>query len=374
MRHEKKEYIMKRVSFIVLLSTVCVVLSAQTGEEMLRRAICTNPTNNWGNAIQKGQWTNGSNMSACIYPAGDMYLGNFWGNKKHGYGINIVPDGYQINNCPGAKYYVGYWSNDEKSGNGTCYNASGTLIYNGEFRNDRPTGIYPTMDNYASYKFQTLNTIGADKYIGQTYNGERHGYGIYAWLSGDIWIGNWKDGARAGQGIDIASNGSVTTGNWDNNTHSSTSIETPAILQEQSSNMDAAKTHLDRGEAFLERGEGDSAIREFTEAIRLNPNNAEAYYYRGFVYGMNNDYERAIADFTQAIRLNPNNAEAYNYRGFSYGMKDDYKSAIADFTQAIRLNSNYAEAYYYRGLAYNMIGDIARANADEAKARELTGN
>jgi hypothetical protein len=372
---------MKRVSLIVLIGSVCVMLSAQTGEEMLRRAICTYPTNSWGNARQKGQWTNGSNMSACLYPAGDMYLGNFWGNKKHGYGINIVPDGYQINNCPGAKYYVGYWYNDEKSGNGTCYNASGTLIYNGEFRNDRPIGTYPTTDNYVSYKFQTLNTTGADKYVGQTYNGERHGFGVYAWISGEFWIGNWKDGARAGQGIDIASNGSVTTGYWDNNTHSSTPIATPATpqqitpatLSEQPSNMAAAKTHLDRGEAFFERGEWDSAIREYTEAIRLNPDDTEAYSIRGRAYGMKDDYDRAIADFTQAMHLNPHYVGAYYYRGLAYGMIGDFDRAISDFTEAIRLNPNYADAYYYRGLAYDMKGDTARANADEAKARELTG-
>jgi len=210
---------MKRFCFFTaVLVALCVMVNAQSGEEMLKRAISTNPTNKWGNGMQKGQWTNSSNMSAYLWSNGTMYLGNFFGNKCHGYGINIQPEGYSINNCPKAKYYVGNWSNGEKSGTGTCYDESGTLIYYGEFKNDKPTDTYPTTDSYASYKFQTLNYTN-DKYVGETKDGERHGYGVYAWKDGRIWIGNWKDGARAGQGIDIASNGSLKTGYWDNDTY-----------------------------------------------------------------------------------------------------------------------------------------------------------
>jgi hypothetical protein len=34
------------------------------------------------------------------------------------------------------------------------------------------------------------------------------------------------------------------------------------------------------------------------------------------------DYARAIADETEAIRLDPNNADAYLYRGFTEAMGD----------------------------------------------------
>jgi Flp pilus assembly protein TadD len=45
-------------------------------------------------------------------------------------------------------------------------------------------------------------------------------------------------------------------------------------------------------------------------------------------------YDRAIADFTQAIRLDPNNAKAYRERGLAYNNKGDYDGAIGDCTQA----------------------------------------
>jgi len=211
-----KEQTMKRTIFVVLFIAMCVTLIADSGEEMLKRAISTNPTNNWSNGSkQKGQWSTG--MGAYLYNTGTMYFGNFLDTNNHGYGIYIVPDGYYVKNCPDAKYYVGNWSNEKKSGKGTCYDKTGKLIYYGDFKDDKPTGTYPTTS--ASYKFQTIEYTSGDKYIGETKDGKRHGYGVCAWKDGGMWIGNWKDGERDGRGLYIAPSGSLTTGTWKGNTH-----------------------------------------------------------------------------------------------------------------------------------------------------------
>jgi tetratricopeptide (TPR) repeat protein len=88
----------------------------------------------------------------------------------------------------------------------------------------------------------------------------------------------------------------------------------------------------------------DKEIADYTQAIRINPNNVDAYNNRGIAYGRKGDYDRAIADFNQAIRLNSNYTEAYVSRGVAYHDKGDYDRAIADFNQAIRINPNYANA------------------------------
>ena len=44
---------------------------------------------------------------------------------------------------------------------------------------------------------------------------------------------------------------------------------------------------------------------------------AEAYLRRGDQYAAAQDYDRAISDYTQAIKLNPDYAEAYNNRGYA---------------------------------------------------------
>ena len=62
------------------------------------------------------------------------------------------------------------------------------------------------------------------------------------------------------------------------------------------------------------------------------------------------DYQEAIADYTQAINLKPNYAEAYNNRGLAKAALEESKGAIADYTEAIRISPDYAEAYNNRGV------------------------
>ena len=50
-------------------------------------------------------------------------------------------------------------------------------------------------------------------------------------------------------------------------------------------------------------------------------------------------YDRAIADYTEAIRINPNDATAYNNRGVAYEKKGDKTKAEKDFARVKQLGS-----------------------------------
>ena len=75
---------------------------------------------------------------------------------------------------------------------------------------------------------------------------------------------------------------------------------------------------------YLSQQEYDCAIADFTKALDLNPDNVDAYKYRGLVYQSKGELDRTIADFTQAIELNPDDANAYCWRGDAYQSKGDY--------------------------------------------------
>jgi tetratricopeptide (TPR) repeat protein len=81
----------------------------------------------------------------------------------------------------------------------------------------------------------------------------------------------------------------------------------------------------------------DLALRDFTEAIRVNPNYAPAYHRRGNVYSRRNDFSRAITDYDKAIRVNSNYAPAYYDRGIIYHKRGDFSRAIADYEAALRI-------------------------------------
>ena len=116
------------------------------------------------------------------------------------------------------------------------------------------------------------------------------------------------------------------------------------------------------------QGRLDTAIADFTEAIRLDPKNAETYSNRGWAYNRKGDHDTAIADCTEAIRLDPKMADAYGDRGWAYNEKGDYDTAIADCSRGHPARSERRWAYTVRGWAYEGKGDrhAAVANLTEA--------
>ena len=129
-----------------------------------------------------------------------------------------------------------------------------------------------------------------------------------------------------------------------------------------------------RGIAYAKKGDNDRAIADYNDVVRLSPNYANAFLNRGIAYGKKGDNDRAIADFTEAIRLDPKNANAFFDRGIAYGKKGDNDRAIADYTEAIRLDPKNANVFFDRGSAYGKKGDNDRAIADYNEAIRLNPN
>ena len=135
-----------------------------------------------------------------------------------------------------------------------------------------------------------------------------------------------------------------------------------------------AEAYYNRGTSYVNRGEYDEAIADLTEAIRFNPKNTDAFCNRGLAYSHKGEHDKAIADYTEAIRLVPSNAIAYTNRGADYGIKGEYDKAIADSTEAIRLDPKRAKAFHVRGFAYRDRGEHDNAIADFTEAIGLNPN
>ena len=129
-------------------------------------------------------------------------------------------------------------------------------------------------------------------------------------------------------------------------------------------NVNYAKKLYQQGILYYEKAEYNQAIKEFSLAIRINPEYSLAYNSRGDAYYRLGDYEKSQQDSSAAIRNNPEDANAYYDRGFSLYSIGEYNGAIIDYNQAIKLNPEYANAYYGRGLARYQIKENKKAIAD----------
>lgn len=116
-----------------------------------------------------------------------------------------------------------------------------------------------------------------------------------------------------------------------------------------------------RGNAYNEQLESDRAIKDYDEAIRLNPRHADAFSNRGVAYARKRNYDRAIQDYDEAIQLNPRHADAFSNRGVAYARKKDYERAIQNYDEAVRLKPDHVSALYARGNAYRRRGDYDQA-------------
>ena len=128
-------------------------------------------------------------------------------------------------------------------------------------------------------------------------------------------------------------------------------------------NNDAQKLY-DRGEEHFKNNDYDNAIKCFDEAIKLDPNFADAFGVRGLCWHYKKDYDNAIKDYSEAIRLNPDYVEAFYFRGLCWGDKKDYDNAIKDSSEAIRLKPDNPDFFYLRGLCCYNKGDYKNALAD----------
>lgn len=126
-----------------------------------------------------------------------------------------------------------------------------------------------------------------------------------------------------------------------------------------------------RGVSWLVKREFANAIKDFTEAIRLEPGNTSLVTLRGKAYYGKHDYDHALADFTEAIRLDPRNLIAMSDRGVSYNAKDEFGKALQQFNEVLRIDPRNALALANRGATWFELEEYENSLADLNRAIEL---
>ena len=113
------------------------------------------------------------------------------------------------------------------------------------------------------------------------------------------------------------------------------------------------------------------AIRSFDKAIKNNPENPKAYFYRANSYYNLGLFEQAIPDYSELIKLDPENSDTYSNRGDALRKLNKLDEAIADFNKVVELNPENILAYGNRAVAYFYLEDYAKSWQDAEKAQSI---
>ena len=133
----------------------------------------------------------------------------------------------------------------------------------------------------------------------------------------------------------------------------------------------SAETYFYRGNEKYSMRSYQDAITAYSEAIRLQPDFANAYVNRGLAKEKLGQYEAAITDYSSAIKIDPELAGAYNNRGSAQRRLGQHFLALEDLNTAIQLDPRYVKAYVNRGNAKNSLGHPNEALEDFNTALDL---
>lgn len=128
--------------------------------------------------------------------------------------------------------------------------------------------------------------------------------------------------------------------------------------------------YVNRGLAKEKNKDTPGALRDFRQALRLDPNHALAKHHLGTI-AKSAHPDSSLALLNEAIADNPNMPFAYAERGYSRMEKGMYKDALGDYNQATRLDPSNPDHFLNRGLIKEKLGDLDGAYSDYTQAITL---
>lgn len=145
----------------------------------------------------------------------------------------------------------------------------------------------------------------------------------------------------------------------------------PAKLSLSEGQQRIVKNYLDAGDKYGGQKRYDDAMRAYSNALRLDPDNTLVLNRMGVAHFRKRQYDTAIQYYSKALQADPNYATAYFNRGWAYltkGKTADLRNAVADYTSGLQLDPKNDLSYANRGLCYRKLGKLEEAITDYKKA------
>jgi len=104
------------------------------------------------------------------------------------------------------------------------------------------------------------------------------------------------------------------------------------------------------GAILAKGGNYDSAISKFQEALQVDPNVADTYFYIGLAESQLGNQDKALDYYEQAIQKNPHHFNAYKQSAMIYVEQKEDQKAHKYFIKALLANPRDGESMYHLGV------------------------
>jgi tetratricopeptide (TPR) repeat protein len=161
-------------------------------------------------------------------------------------------------------------------------------------------------------------------------------------------------------------------------------VERPTVLLEKSkaaaeralaADMQSAEAHAVLAMVKLAyEWNAPAAEREIREAIRLNPNSAQAHQYYSTLLTTQGRFDEAIGQSQRAYELDPLSPPASTTLGVRYYYAGRCDAAIPQFMKTLDASPGFGVAHWGLAQCYRMQGDWPRTLDELQRAVELSGN
>jgi len=91
------------------------------------------------------------------------------------------------------------------------------------------------------------------------------------------------------------------------------------------------------GNAYLESGDMDAAVKSYQSSIQIAPDFQEPYFQLGYVLLRQNKFQEAEVQLRETLRLNENNADAHACLGYALIQQRNYVEAAGEYSKALTL-------------------------------------
>lgn len=114
------------------------------------------------------------------------------------------------------------------------------------------------------------------------------------------------------------------------------------------------------GRVALDKGDTTAAIASLQKSVNIDAGNNDAWMFLGRIFSNRNN-PVAIQYFDNALRIDSTDLDARQFKGAFYKRTGDYEKAFAVYRDIIVRNPDYADAYFDMGVIYLELDSLQKA-------------